>query len=115
MPPTLADRLRHILTGIEDIKRMLAGRSPAEFASDRILQLAVERSFEILREASRHIPTDMKEAQSDIAWQNLADLGNRLRDAYHRVDPGILWNIIENDLDPLKRFIERVVAQTDPS
>src|ERR1700722_2458141 len=104
MPPTLGDRLVHILTAIEDIRAMLAGSSPAAFAADRMRRMAVERSFEIMSEASRYIPNDMKEAETDIAWRKLADLGNRLRHAYHRVDPNTLWDIANNDLEPLKRF-----------
>ena len=113
MPPTLADRLTHILTAIEDIRLMLADRTLVEFASDRILMMAVERSFEIMSEASRYVPADLKEAEKEIDWQKLADLGNRLRHAYHRIDPVILWNIAENDLEPLKRFVERIVAGDD--
>jgi uncharacterized protein with HEPN domain len=115
MPPTLADRLRHILTSIEDIRLMLSDRTLAEFASDRILLMAVERSFEIMSEASRYIPSDLKEAETDIDWQKLADLGNRLRHAYYRIDAIILWNIAENDLALLKRFVERIVAGDDPA
>jgi uncharacterized protein with HEPN domain len=88
---------------------MLAGLSLAEFRGDRVRRMAVERSFEIMSEASRYIPNGMKEREKDIAWQKLADLGNRLRHAYHRVDPNILWDIVEKDLEPLKRFVERVV------
>jgi uncharacterized protein with HEPN domain len=39
----------------------------------------------------------------------LADLGNLLRHAYHRVDANILWDIAQNDLEPLKRFVERII------
>jgi uncharacterized protein with HEPN domain len=62
-----------------------------------------------MSEASRYIPNEIKDRERDIAWQKLADLGNRLRHAYHRVDPIILWNIAEIDLGPLKRFVERIV------
>jgi uncharacterized protein with HEPN domain len=109
MPPTLGDRLVHILTAIEDIRAMLSGSSLVEFTADRMRRMAIERSFEIMSEASRHIPNDMKEAETDIAWRKLADLGNRLRHAYHRVDPNILWDIAHNDLEPLKRFVERII------
>jgi uncharacterized protein with HEPN domain len=109
VPPTLGDRLIHILTAIEDIRAMLSGLSLAEFRDDRVRRMAVERSFEIMSEASRYIPNNMKEKEKDIAWQKLADLGNRLRHAYHRVDPNILWTIVEKDLEPLKRFVEQVV------
>jgi uncharacterized protein with HEPN domain len=115
MPPTLADRLRHILTAIEDIRLMLADRPLSEFASDRIVRMAVERSFEIMSEASRYIPSDLKEAEKDIDWQKLANLGNRSRHVCPRIDPIILWNIAENDLAPLTRFVERIVAGDDPT
>jgi uncharacterized protein with HEPN domain len=111
VPPTLGDRLVHILTAIEDVRSMLSGRSIEEFAADRMLRMAVERSFEIMSEASRHIPDEMKEREKDIAWRKLADLGNRLRHAYHRVDPNILWDIANNDLEPLERFVERIVKE----
>jgi uncharacterized protein with HEPN domain len=111
VPPTLGDRLVHILTAIEDVGSMMSGRSIQEFAADRMLRMAVERAFEIMSEASRHIPDEMKERESSIAWRELADLGNRLSHAYHRVDPNILWEIANNDLEPLKQFVERIVKE----
>ena len=39
----------------------------------------------------------------------MADLGNRLRHVYHRIEPEILWRIAHEDLTPLKRFIERII------
>ena len=109
MPPTLGDRLVHILDAIENIRAALAGRSLADFAADPLRRMAVERLFEIMSEASRYIPNETKEREKDIAWQKLADLGNLLRHAYHRIDPNVLWDIVENDLEPLKRFVEKVV------
>ena len=109
MPPTLGDRLSHVLTAIEEIRAMLAGYSFEQFSVDRMRRMAVERVFEIMSEASRYIPNEMKENEKDIAWRKLADLGNRLRHAYHRVEPNILWDIAQNDLEPLKRFVERIM------
>jgi uncharacterized protein with HEPN domain len=111
VPPSLGDRLAHISTAIEHIRALSRGRSRAEFAADLTLRMAVEHLFEIISEASRFIPEDMKVKEKDIAWQRMADLGNWLRHAYHRIDADILWNIIENDLEPLKAFVERVVRE----
>jgi uncharacterized protein with HEPN domain len=109
VPPTLADRLVHILEAIRNIQHFLAGKTRENFASDLFLRLAVERSFEIISEASRRIPEGIKAQQSQVNWQGMADLGNRLRHAYHRVDANILWDIAERDLPPLKAFVEHVV------
>jgi uncharacterized protein with HEPN domain len=41
----------------------------------------------------------------------MLDLGNRLRHAYHRVEPSILWEIAQRDLPPLKAFAERIMRE----
>jgi uncharacterized protein with HEPN domain len=50
----------------------------------------------------------MKNTEPRINWRRLADLGNWLRHAYHRTDAGILWDMVENDLEPLKIFVWRI-------
>jgi uncharacterized protein with HEPN domain len=115
MPPSLGDRLVHILKAIEDIRALLHGRSRMDFASNLTLRMAVERLFEIISEASRYVPEDMKAQEKEIPWQRMADLGNWLRHAYHRIDADILWNIVEIDLEPLKRFVERIIGEDKPA
>jgi len=111
VPPTLADRLRHVLDAITDINQILENKTRDEFDGDRLLRLATERLLEIISEASRHIPEDIKAQQPAIPWQRVADFGNRLRHAYHRVDPDILWRIARNDLAQLQAFAERVMRE----
>jgi uncharacterized protein with HEPN domain len=112
MPPTLADRLAHILDAINNIQTFLSGMTAPAFASDKLLRMAVERSFEIISEASRRIPDDVKARQPEINWRRMADLGNRLRHAYHLVDTNLLLEIVEHDLPPLQAFVERVIRET---
>jgi uncharacterized protein with HEPN domain len=115
VPPTLADRLRHILDAINDMNQMLESKSWEDFCSDRLLRVATERLLEIVSEASRHIPEDIKGREAGIPWRRVADLGNRLRHAYHRVDPDILWQIAKHDLAPLQAFAERIIREVDAS
>ncbi len=113
MRPTLADRVRHILEAIEDIERFLAGKTQEDYAADDFLRLAIERLLEIICEASRHIPECVKKSETSIPWQKIVDFGNRLRHAYHRVDAAIVWSIVQNDLPPLKAFVERVIREEE--
>jgi len=114
MPPTLPDRLVHILDAINDIQAILSGATLASFAADKFRRMVVERSFEIICEASRHLPADVKAQQPEIDWQGMVDFGNRLRHAYHRVEANLLWQIAERDLPPLKAFVERVMRESTP-
>lgn len=111
MPPTLADRVRHMLDAIENIERSLTGKTQDDLANDYFLRLAIERLLEITCEPSRHIPATVKEKESRLPWQKMIDLGNTLRHAYHRIDIAIVWRVVLNDLPPLKAFIERVIRE----
>nr|WP_245311052.1 DUF86 domain-containing protein [Bradyrhizobium valentinum] len=75
------------------------------------MRMAVERLLEIISEASRSIPSDVKAQEPTINWRRLADLGNWLRHAYHRTDAGLLWAMIEDDLEPLNAFVQRVTGE----
>jgi uncharacterized protein with HEPN domain len=110
MLPTLGDRLNHILEAILSIEELLAGKTQADILKNRHLRLSLERELEIISEASRKIPEQVKATESKIDWSAMAALGNRLRHAYHRIDIEILFNVAESDLPPLRAFIERVLS-----
>jgi uncharacterized protein with HEPN domain len=111
MPPTLADRLDHILIAINTIESALAHRKPEDLRGDLMLRLAIERSYEIICEATHRIPDDVKKQQPQIDWRAMVDFGNRLRHAYHRIEPSILWEIAHRDLPALRAFAERVIGE----
>jgi uncharacterized protein with HEPN domain len=111
VPPTLGDRLFHIIEAIETIQAILDGKSLEEISGDRRSWLALERLFEIICEAARYIPDEKRSKESEIDWRRMTDLGNLLRHAYHRVDVSRLMTIAQADLPPLKTFVERVLLQ----
>jgi len=51
----------------------------------------------------------MKEHEQEINWRRMADLDNWLRHAYHRINVDLLWTIANEDLPPLRAFVERVI------
>lgn len=103
----------HVLTAIDTVQMALADKTFDDVTSDIMLRLAVERSFEIMCEASRRIPDEIKAQHPEIDWLGMVDFGNRLRHAYHTIDPNILWRIAEHDLPPLKAFAERIMREAD--
>jgi uncharacterized protein with HEPN domain len=113
MPPTLADRLVHILTAIDTVQMLLENKTPRDFAADLTLRLAIERALEIICEASHRIPDEIKAKETAIDWRRMVDFGNLLRHAYHRVDPQIIFKIAADELPPLKAFAERVIWETE--
>src|SRR6266496_3156062 len=107
MPPTVEDRLRDILEAIAEIDDVMRGANFDQFASDRRMRLLIERLLEIVCEASRTVPEKIKQEAPDIDWRKMIDFGNLLRHAYHTTKAEAVWYIIENQLPPLKSFVER--------
>ena len=111
MPPTFADRVGHILDATDKIRTAVATHSRETFAQDVFMRLAVERLLEVISEASRSIPDDVKANNPSINWRGLADLGNWLRHAYHQTDADLLWDMIKDDLPPLEIFIRTIAKE----
>ena len=109
MPRSVLLRLLDIRDAISGIHDVTAGTSFDGFANSWGVHRAVERGLEIISEASRHIPDDMKAPAPDIPWRQIAAIGNLLRHDYQRADVMAKWNIIEEHLPPL------AVAITQPT
>ncbi|MCK9909181.1 DUF86 domain-containing protein [Microbacteriaceae bacterium K1510] len=109
MPPSVEDRLSHILEAILSIEELFKEKTRADIAASRHSRAILEREIEIISEASRKLPEDLKAAHDDIDWIGMAAIGNRIRHADHLVDVEILLQVAEADLPPLKDFIERAL------
>jgi uncharacterized protein with HEPN domain len=102
--------MRDAITGIEGL---IADVGFAVFAENWGMQRAVERGLEIISEASRHVPTDLKELAPEIPWRQIAAIGNLLRHEYQRADIKATWNIVENHLPPLAEAIDRLIVEAE--
>jgi uncharacterized protein with HEPN domain len=80
------------------------------FERDRRKQLIVERCIEIISEASRHLPADLKARYPDIPWSRVAGIGNIIRHNYERVSPDLLWSIIHDHLTAMERACRAEIA-----
>ena len=110
MPPSIEDRLMDILEAITEIEELVSNDSLALFSADKTRRMAIERYLEIVCEASRMLTDDVKREAPEIAWQKMEDFGNVLRHAYHATNVETVWDIIQNDLAPLKSFVVRKIA-----
>ncbi len=112
MPPTMKDRLQDILEAIVEIEDIVRGVTFDQFASDRRTRLLTERLLEIVCEASRAIPDEIKQRQPDIDWRKMVDFGNLLRHAYHMTKTETVWDVIQLRLPPLKSFVENLIRSS---
>lgn len=98
----------HILEAIANIEADIAGHDFDAFRADRRARQLVERNLEIVSEASRRLPQDLKDREKDIEWDAIAGIGNILRHDYHASHPTVLWETCKKDLEPLKAAVARI-------
>ncbi len=92
--------LDDILRSIAWIEQDIEGKTFAAFERDRRLRQLIERNLEIVSEASRHIPSELKARAPKIPWREIAGIGNVLRHDYGGTDPRILWDAARARANP---------------
>ncbi len=108
MAATIHERLEHILEATANIRALLIGKTIENLRTEPITRAALERFIEIISEASRHVPSELKAKHPQIAWLDIANIGNRLRHGYDRVDERVLWDIYAFDIDALDKAVTRM-------
>lgn len=108
------ERLRHILEPAADAATLTQGKTVDDDLRDRFLRLAVERCLEIVSEASRFIPEDLKARHPALPWRGIADFGNVLRHGYEAVDHRRVWAIVAHDLALPTAAVEAMLREIEP-
>ena len=87
-----------------------ASMTLSDFKADRRTVYAVIRCLEIISEAVRRLPDDLRARHSDIPWINIASAGNVDRHDYEDVLDEIIWRTVTSSLEPLSHAVERELA-----
>ena len=99
-----------ILECIERIEQYVAGLQLAAFKASQITVDATVRNLEVIGEASRNIPEDVKEAHPELEWAKIVGLRNRVVHEYFGVDLDIIWRIVDDELPALKAKMRELLA-----
>ena len=113
MPRSILLRLVDIRETISGIRDLTAGVAFDGFSSSWAMQRAAERGLEIISEASRHLPDDLKALAPDIPWRQIAAIGNLLRHEYQPTNVMATWNIIGDHLPALAVAIRQLIAEVE--
>jgi uncharacterized protein with HEPN domain len=87
-------------------RSFVAGLSFDNFQADRHTVYAVIRCLEIISEASRLLPANLKERHPEISWDDVAAAGNIYRHQCQNVLDILVWRTATNHLAPLQKAIE---------
>jgi uncharacterized protein with HEPN domain len=97
---------------IEAIQQYTQGLTRDGLCRQQIVQDAVIRRFEILGEAARNVPSDMRQNHPEVPWHQIANMRNYLIHGYHVVDLDVTWDTVQNDLPVLEQQLRQLLNQT---
>jgi len=107
-PLRLGDYLGHIFEAISQIQKYCEDIDEASFLSNRMIQDAVIRNFEIIGEASKNVERVAPEfvaAHPELPLAFAYDMRNLLAHGYYKVDVNVVWKTIESDLTYLQHQV----------
>jgi uncharacterized protein with HEPN domain len=102
------DYLDDILEAIEKIERFTGGMTYEEFVKDPKTVDAVLRNFEVIGEAAKNMPEDLRKEYSDVPWSEMAGMRDKLIHGYATVELKIIWTTIQEELPTLGPQIESI-------
>nr|WP_223965675.1 DUF86 domain-containing protein [Thermus thermophilus] len=102
-----------MLESLEKIDRYTAGLTFERFAQDDRTVDAVVRNLEVIGEAARQIPSEVRERYPEVPWRRVIGLRNVVVHEYFAVDVEIVWTVVRQSLPELKEALRRMMAELE--
>jgi len=107
------DYILDILDSINAIESFVKGYTFEKFVNDKKTADAVIRNLEVIGEAVKNVPKEIKKKYSEIPWKEMAGMRDKLIHEYHGVDLEIVWEVIIKRLPNLKPLFEKIIREIE--
>ena len=105
--------LQAIAYNIDLARKFVGDVSSEHFKDDERTLYAVTRCLEIVSEASRRLPDDVKARHPDVPWSRMAGAGKVYRHDYEDVLASILWNTVRHHLHSLDDAVRKEIENME--
>jgi uncharacterized protein with HEPN domain len=114
MSPSAREYLQHILDETTYITTSAAGLDKGSFLEDETLKRAYARSIEVIGEAVKQLPEELRQKYGAIEWRAIARMRDRLIHSYFGVDYDIVWDVVINKIPALDAEVKRMLQEEYP-
>jgi uncharacterized protein with HEPN domain len=94
---------------MNDTVEFIEGMSYEQFISDKKTMKAVLRSVEVIGEATKNVPDDIRARYQQVPWKEMAGMRDKVVHFYFGIDAEIIWLVIKDRIPAIKPMIERVL------
>lgn len=89
--------------------RYTQGMTLAQFLDDDRTFDAVMRNLQIIGEAVKNVPSEIRDRYSEVEWRKMAGLRDILAHAYFSLENEILWDVVQNKMPPLLAQVQHIL------
>ncbi len=104
------DFIDDILDAMNKAEMLLDGVGYSQFESDFRINFAVIRALEIIGEAAKRVPDEVRQNYTDIPWKAMAGMRDRIIHGYDNVDLQIVWDVVKRDIPDIKPIIVKILT-----
>ena len=105
--------LRHILDECQFILTATSGMTKDKLLENEVMKRAIVRSLEVIGEACKKIPADVKLKWHTVSWKNMAGMRDRLIHDYMGINYSIVWDVICNKIPELEKQIATALDEQE--